>query len=606
MGFEAWASLITVVLVMVAMLSNRIAMDVGMAGGLFLLLLLGVSSVEDAFRGVAHPAVLMIGSLFVVAAGLRETGAIQVFAERFLGRPTNVSGAQLRLMASVALLSGFMNNTPVVAMYLSIVDGWARKIRISPSKLFIPLSFSAILGGRLTLIGSSSNIVAMGLYLQYLDENSALPAGVNEISSMKQFWGPGAVGLPITIVGIAFILVFSRWLLPIRKPALEVGPDARKYTVQMEVRPDSPIVNKSIEEAGLRHLPGLFLIEIDRLGELIPAPPPYTLLRAGDVLSLAGILESVVDLRRIRGLVPATDQISKVRAEYSQRILVEAVVSHNSPLNRRTVRQSWFRTIYNAAVIAVHRNGEQIKTKVGDIVLKAGDTLLLETHRGFVEAHHNSPDFFLVSGVQGSTPIRHERAWVAVALFGIFVVCLGFTNVEPVVAAFGCALGMVLTGCLSRAEAHRSVDWQVLVIIACALGIGGALQQTGAAAYLATRILDFFIGSGFGPHGMLFVIFMLCAVLAQVITNNGSAAVMFPIAMVTARGLGVSAEPFLFSLMMGAGSSFATPLSYQTNLMVYGPGGYRFSDFVYLGIPLTLLMGFVTTLACPFAFPFHP
>ena len=191
MGFEAWASLITVVLVMVAMLSNRIAMDVGMAGGLFLLLLLGVSSVEDAFRGVAHPAVLMIGSLFVVAAGLRETGAIQVFAERFLGRPTNVSGAQLRLMASVALLSGFMNNTPVVAMYLSIVDGWARKIRISPSKLFIPLSFSAILGGRLTLIGSSSNIVAMGLYLQYLDENSALPAGVNEISSMKQFWGPG-------------------------------------------------------------------------------------------------------------------------------------------------------------------------------------------------------------------------------------------------------------------------------------------------------------------------------------------------------------------------------------------------------------------------------
>ena len=289
MGFEAWASLITVVLVMVAMLSNRIAIDVGMAGGLFLLLLLGVSSVEDAFRGVAHPAVLMIGSLFVVAAGLRETGAIQVFAERLLGRPTNVFVAQLRLMAPVAILSAFMNNTPIVAMYLSIVDGWARKIRISPSKLFIPLSFAAILGGRLTLIGSSSNIVAMGLYLQYLDKNSPLPAGVNEISSMKQFWGPGAVGLPITIVGIAFILVFSRWLLPTRKPALEVGPDARKYTVQMEVRPDSPIVNKSIEEAGLRHLPGLFLIEIDRLGEPIPAPPPYISLRAGDVLSLAGI-----------------------------------------------------------------------------------------------------------------------------------------------------------------------------------------------------------------------------------------------------------------------------------------------------------------------------
>ena len=304
--------------------------------------------------------------------------------------------------------------------------------------------------------------------------------------------------------------------------------------------------------------------------------------------------------------MPATDQISKVHADDSQRILVEAVVSHNSPLNRQTVRQSRFRTVYNAAVIAVHRNGEQIKAKVGDIVLKAGDTLLLETHRGFVEAHHNSPDFYLVSGVEDSTPIRHERAWVAATLFGILVVCLGFTNVQPVVAAFGCALGMVVTGCLSRAEAHSSVDYQVLVIIACALGIGGALTQTGAASYLATRILDFCSGSGFGPHGMLFVIFMLCAVLAQVITNNGSAAVMFPIAMITARGLGVSTEPFLFALMMGAGSSFATPLSYQTNLMVCGPGGYRFSDFVFLGIPLTLLMGFVTTLACPLAFPFHP
>jgi len=605
MGYDAWATLLTVVLVMVAMLSNRLAIEVSMAAGLFLLLLLGVSSVEDAFRGVAHPAVLMIGSLFVVAAGLRETGAIQGFAERLLGRPTNVSVAQLRLMAPVALLSAFMNNTPVVAMYLSIVDGWARKIRISPSKLFIPLSFAAILGGRLTLIGSSSNIVAMGLYLQYLDENrSPLQAGVNEISSLKQFWGPAAVGLPLAIIGIVFILLFSRWLLPTRKPALEVGPDARKYTVQMEVQAGSPIVDKSIEEAGLRHLPGLFLIEIDRLGESMPAPSPYTSLRAGDVLSLAGILESVVDLRRIRGLVPATDQISKVHADDSQRMLVEAVVSHNSPLIGQTVQQSRFRTVYNAAVIAVHRNGEQIKAKIGNIALKAGDTLLLETHRGFVDAHHNSPNFYLVSGVEGSTPVRHERAWVAATLFGILVVCLGFTNVEPVVAAFGCALGMVVTGCLSRAEARTSVDWQVLVIIACALGIGGALTQTGAAAHLAAQILDLCSGLGFGPHGMLFVIFMLCASLAQVITNNGSAAVMFPIAMVTAGGLGVSTEPFLFALIMGAGASFATPLSYQTNLMVYGPGGYRFSDFVLIGVPLTLLLGFVTTLVCPLVFPF--
>ena len=307
MNADAWITCGTVALVMLLMLGNRISIDVAMVSGLVLLLLFRVVDVETALSGFSHPAVLMIASLFVVAAGLRRTGAIQSLAERLLGRPETVAVAQFRLMAPVALMSAFVNNTPIVAMYLPVIGEWARRIRVSPSKLFMPLSFAAILGGKITLIGSSSNIVVMGLYLRHLEQNypSFQPSEI--LSPVKQFWGPAVLGLPTTIAGIAFVVVLSRWLLPSRKPTPQYVLDTRKYTVQMDIQGDSPIIGKSIEDAGLRHLPGLFVTEVERAAEVIPAPSRHFTLRAGDRLSFAGILESVVDLRQIRGLTPATD-----------------------------------------------------------------------------------------------------------------------------------------------------------------------------------------------------------------------------------------------------------------------------------------------------------
>ncbi len=579
------------------LLTNKVPVEIAMMAALVANIAVGGLSLEQALVGFAHPAVLLIAALFVVAQGLAETGATQRIAEGMLGRPTSVAKAQLRLMIPVSLLSGFMNNTPIVAMYMPIVGDWARKIRVSPSKLFLPLSFAAILGGRLTAIGSSSNLVILGQYRAQTPLEEAL-------SPSMLFWAPAALGAPTLVLGIAFVVLTSRWLLPERRPALSSSQDARRYTVQMEVQADSPIVGKTIESAGLRQLPGLFLSEIERGDELIPAPSPHATLQAGDTLSFAGILESVVDLRKIRGLVPATDQVNKLSPDLGERTLVEAVVSHNSPLAGRSVRESRFRTTYNAAIVAVHRNGERINAKVGDIHLRAGDTLLLEAHRGFVDGYRNSDDFYLVSAVAGSAPVRHEKAWLALAIFGGLIACFSMTNVPPVVLGLGAAVAMVATGCAPIGVARASINLQVVIVIACALGLGAAIQHSGAAEQIAAELLQACNSMGFGPTGMLFVIALLAATFAQALTNNGAAALMYPITIATAEGLGVSATPFIFVLLLGCGLSFATPIGYQTNLMVYGPGGYRFMDFTLIGVPLTLLLATVGALLAPLFFPF--
>ncbi len=597
---DAWLCTATLLVLLCVLGAGVAPLEIAMLAALAAQTLFGILPLTDALAGFAHPALMMIAALFVVAAGLTETGATQAIAQRLLGRPTSVAAAQLRLMGPVAALSAFLNNTPIVAMYLPIVSDWARKIRVSPSKLYLPLSFAAILGGRLTLIGSSSNLVVMGQYRRLWESSP----GVAPLSGAMELWGPATLGLPALVLGGAYLLATSKWLLPERKPAQVSTLDARRYTVQMEVRPDSPVAGRSIEQAGLRHLPGLYLSEIERDGQSLPAPPPTAVLQAGDVLSFAGILESVVDLRKVRGLVPATNQVDKLAAREGDRSLVEAVVSHNSPLAGRTVRESRFRTAYNAAIIAVHRNGEQIHAKVGDIRLRAGDTLLLDTHRGFVDGYRNSDHFYLVSAVEGATHPRHEKAGRAIAIFVAVVALLAFSGQPPALVALLGAIAMVGSGCVTAGVARASVNLQVLVVIASALGLGAALERSGAAEAFAGTILGAAASFGLGSSAMLFVVAVLTAALAQVLTNNGAAALMFPIAIAAAHDLGVRETPFVFVLLMACGLTFLTPIGYPTNLMVYGPGGYRFLDFTRIGAPLALLLAAMAALLAPLVFPF--
>ncbi len=602
---QTWFVSAVLTLVIVLLASNRVAVDVAMVGGLALILLGdsaigGILTLDQALQAYANPALLLIGSLFIVAAGLTETGAIQDIAKRLLGHPPTAGRAQLRLMAPVALLSGFMNNTPIVAMYLPIVQDWARRLRMSPSKLLLPLSYAAILGGKLTLIGTASNVILAELYQAQVARGTWVAA--ESLDSASLFWGIAALGAPTTIGGVLLVLALSRWLLPDRA-SIEIKQQPRSYQVRVRVDTNSPVAGKTVHDAGLRNLPGLFLTQVERAGEIRLATPD-TKLRSGDLLAFVGVLQSVVDLRKMRGLTPLGEEEEIEDApppSGPQRVLVEAVVARSSALEGRTPRDSGFRARHNAAIVAVHRDGEAVKGKIGEIVLRAGDTLLLDTPPDAARAIQSSTDFYLASSVEDSRSLRHDRAPVALAIVALLVLLLTSSVIEPALAALTCAGLMVLTRCIPSALARGSIQWPVLIVIGSALAMGAAVKNTGLASLIAQGLLA--LCHGAPSNVVIFAVFLLTAAFAQLITSNGAAVLMFPVAMATAQATGVGAQAMLFTLMIAAGSTFVSPVAYQTNLMVYGPGGYHFMDFVRMGLPLTLLLGAICALLAPFVYP---
>jgi di/tricarboxylate transporter len=589
MNLEAWIAVAVVALVIALLVFTRFAADVVLVAGVTLLLVSGVLSPAEALAGLSNEGMATVAVLYVVAAGLRETGAVAWLVQGVLGRPRSLFNAQLRLMTPVAAASGFMNNTPVVAMFLPAVIDWARQNRLPVSRLLIPLSYASILGGTCTLIGTSTNLVVNGL----LTSHAGLPGlGMFDITR---------VGLPAALIGIAYLMLLGRWLLPDRRPVMDPQDDPRRYTVEMLVQSSSPLAGKSVEEAGLRHLPGMYLVEIERDGEVIPAIAPHQRLKGGDRLVFAGILDSVVDLQRFRGLVPATDQVFKLDVPRPERSLVEAVVSDSGPLVGKSIREGRFRNLYNAAVIAVARNGERVQKKIGDIVLRPGDTLLLEADPSFVERQRNSRDFFLVSRLENSHPLRHERAVTALLILAAMVVAVSAGWVSMLQGALVAAGFMLVTRCVTGGAARAAVDWQVLIAIAASFGLGSALEKTGAAQHIAEQLIALAQGS---PWGTLAVVYLVTMLFTELITNNAAAVLVFPIALSTSQSLGVNFLPFAITIMMAASASFSTPIGYQCNLMVYGPGGYRFTDYFRVGIPLNFLMAAVTIVIVPLVWGF--
>ena len=453
----------------------------------------------------------------------------------------------------------------------------------------IPLSYASIVGGTCTLIGSSTNLVVNGLLIS--------ETGSDGLAMLELAW----VGIPLMLMVFTFIIIGSKWLLPERLPAISRYDDAREYTVEMLVEEGSILGGKSIEEAGLRQLPGMFLIEIERQGQIIAAVSSYEILRDGDRLVFAGVIESVVDLQKIQGLKPASKQIYKLGSSRQDRVLVEAVVSDSCPLAGKTVCKGRFRSYYNAVIIAVARNGKRIHQKTGDIILHPGDTLLLEAHHSFAEQQRNSRDFYLVSKIDGSSRPQYQKAMLAMSILVLMVVFVSTGWLSMLKASLLAAGMMIMTRCTSGREARRSVDWQILIVIAASFGLGSALYSTGAAETIAGSLIEL-AGGSLGTS--LALMFFVTALLSAAVTNNAAAVIMFPIAVTTANNLAVNIMPFVITLMVAASTSLATPVGYQTNLMVYGVGGYRFSDYLRIGIPLTILVGIMTIILVPLIWHF--
>jgi di/tricarboxylate transporter len=589
MSWEGWTTIGVLTLSLGVLAFTRYGADLVLAGALTVLLTLGIVSPGEALAGGSNEAVLTVGVLFVVAEGLRQTQVMAFLAARVLGRPRSVVLAQLRLLLPMSFASAFIYNTPLVAMMLPVVKEWTRRNRIPASKMLIPLSFAIILGGLCTMIGTSTNLIVNGLLVSQTNHPGLRLFDIT--------W----VGVPCAVAGLGYLLLVSPWSLPQRQPAFSAKDDPREYTVEMIVEPGSPLVGKTIEQAQLRHLPGLFLVEIERHGQVLPAVGPQEQLQGDDRLVFVGVVESVIDLQKFRGLRPATEQVYKLDSPRSHRCLIEAVVSNTCPLVGRSIREGRFRTAYNAVVIAVGRNGERLRGKLGDVVLQAGDVLLLEAHPWFIDQQRDSRDFFLISPVENSTPPRHERAWVASAILVGMALTAGLGWLSVLNAALLAAGLMLLAGCCSGPEARRSVDWQVLVVIAASLGLGRAMQRSGAAEAIALPIIHLAQQS---PWLALTLIYALTMSFTETLSHTASVALVFPIALATANSLMVSFLPFTIAIMIAGSCGFATPLASAATLLVYGPGGYRFSDYLKIGIPLNLLVGAVTVSVTPLVWPF--
>lgn len=587
MAVEAWITLGVVALATVAMARERLGPDLVMFSALSVLILAGVLEPAAALAGFARPETATIAVLFVCAAAIQETGALHLVSRLIFGRTRQPTVALFRLVVPTAFMSAFMNNTPIVAMFVPMVRSYARQIGLAPSRFLIPLSYAAMFGGTCTLIGTSANLVVSGL----LEQSGQAHMGMLEIAK---------IGLPSTVVGIAYLLTLGRRLLPDRSHPIEsAAASRREYLVELEVAPDSPLVGRSIEDAGLRSLPGLFVVAIRRAdGSVVRPVAPHDRVQRGDHLVLTGIASTVEDVaRQFPGLHPVgAPDLDEAHG------LFEVVISHRSPLVGMTVRDAEFRRRYDAAILAVHRAGVRLEQKIGDIELRAGDTLILTASPGFRRAWQDDAAFYLVSELLTEPPQRYRKAHLAMATLGCVMIVPALTEVPMLVSALGGLLLLLATGCVTARTARNALNWPVLVLIGSAFGVSAAMERSGAAAAFASALVG--LTEPLGPRATLAGVYLLGVLFASFISNAAAAALLFPVAMTAAEGGGHDPRPFALALAMAASAGFSTPIGCKPNLLVYGPGGYRYGDFTRVGLPLNVLFLVLAVVLIPWIWPF--
>jgi di/tricarboxylate transporter len=581
---DAWITLAVVVLVLATLVRGRISPAVVVFGGAVAVLVLGVIEPEQAFSGFSNSAPITVAALYVLAAGIEKTGALTPVMQSTLGDRGWYRRPLVRTLVPTVGASAFLNNTPIVAMLIPQVTAWASRRGVSVSKLLMPVSFAAVLGGLLTVIGTSTNLVVSG-------QMGSL--GLEEIG----FFEIGRLGLPIAVVGLVAVILLAPRVLPARRSArAEMEEEGRRFSVEMLVEPGGAIDGKTVEQARLRHLSGLFLASVDRGDTTIAPVRPETVLRGGNRLHFVGSIEKVVDLQEMRGLRSAELEHVLDLEDPSVRYF-EAVVGSRSPLVGSTLRDVGFRSTYQAAVLGIHRSGHLVEGRLGTQKIRMGDTLILVSDPGFRDRWRDRADFLLVAEVDGTPPVATSKAWIPVGLL-LGVVGLAATGVFPILeGALLAAVLLVATRVLTPLEARRAIDIEVIVVIASAFGLAAAMQASGLASTVATGLVEVF--GGFGERGVLLGLVLATMILTEMVTNNAAALLMLPIAVSAATASGLDPRGAAIAVAVSASASFLSPIGYQTNMMVYGPGGYRFSDYARLGWVLSLTVVVATVLLVP-------
>jgi di/tricarboxylate transporter len=535
------------------------------------LLVGNVITPAEALKGLSNQQIILIFLLVLVTAGIRLIFGSELFSKIF---SPNLRPKQflLRMMMTVSSVSAFLNNTPIVAFMIPYVKDWAQKNGHPASKFLIPLSFATVLGGMITVIGTSTNLVLNGLIQEY-----KLP-----LLGFEDFFYLGVI---VTLVGWAYFYFIGYDLLPSNENKLEtLRENVKEYIVETEVFPGSRLIGKSVKDAGLRNLQDLFLVEIIRGEDVISPVAPEEMLRVGDNLFFSGNTSAIYNLiKDDNGLGIPHQQSAEMDGHFH---FVESVIPANSSLIGDRVKDSDFRKKFNSSVIAVHRNGRRVPGKVGELTLAGGDFLLLLAAEGEDGANYEKDLYFVSPSKRIEKPRPAWTVWLGYACFAALLA--GITNFIPLFSAsLGILIVLVLAGILTSTELRRELDLGLLMVLVCSLAIGVALEKSGTASLLANLIING--AKSMGAVGVLAGLFLITIMLTSLITNAAAVSIVFPIAMSIAEQMQLPYTPFFMAIAFAASGDFMTPIGYQTNLMVYGPGGYTFRDFLKVGTILTLL-----------------
>jgi di/tricarboxylate transporter len=588
-----------IALAFVLFVTEALPVDVTAITVLGILLLMGMVTPHQAISGFSNPAVVTIALLFVLSQALQKTRILEYLIVKinWVFERSFVLGLGVYLLC-IALASALINNTAIVAIFIPLTIRLAQTYRISPSKLLIPLSYAAILGGTLTLVGTSTNLLVNSIYTEQV---SAVPLG------MFEFARYGIIELTI---GLVFVLLVGQRLLPSRTVTSSLTRSFHMggFLTEVKILPDSPLIGKTCMERGINQNYDITVLDILRGDQVITTNIRNTVLKAGDVLFIRGALENFLRLKEVEKVAMLTDQkLTQEELQRENNVLVECLLTDKSDLIGKSLKDVNFRRRFGSFVLAIRREGAILRRKIAHVVLAAYDTLLVYGPREKIHAMAASPDFIVMSELD--VTLRKQRFWWMSILVILAVVLLAALRIVPVLkgALIGVAVLLVLR-LITPHESYQAIRWQVIILIAALIPLGHALQESGTARWVGDLLfrLSAFFPEAIQPMVMLSILYLLTVIMTEISSNAVTAIIMTPIALALALHMGLEPRPFIFAVCFAASASFITPIGYQTNLMVYGPGGYKFIDYVRVGFPLALILWVAATFLIPVLWPFQP
>ena len=597
MNFEILIVLSLIVLAFSLFVTEKFPLDVTALLILSILLIGQFLTIEEAISGFSNPAVITIGLLFILSYALQKTRILEyliIRINKLVSRSKNL-GLGVYLL-TIAIASALMNNTAIVAVFMPVTIRLAHQYKVSPSKLLIPLSYAAIMGGTLTLVGTSTNLLVNAIYV----DNGGVSLGMFEFAQYG--WIPLTIGL-----------VYVIWIAPLILPSRTITSSLTKsyhmagYLTEMKISNDSPLVGKTCRDRNINQNYDVMVLDIQRDGYLISTKVGEKLIQAGDILFVKGSVESFLRMKEVEKIFLLTDEkLTQKELEQEDNVLMECMLTDKSDIVGKTLMQSNFRKRFRTFILAIRRDGLIIRKKIAHVILHTYDTLLIYGGRKEIDKLASRGDFILLGEVQADL-VKSRFWWVSILAIITTIILAAFGILPILKGAIISAVILLLLRIISPNEAYQSIHWQVIVLIAALIPLGIAIESTGTAAFIGQLISE--TVSDFSPNKqpyiLLGLIYLITMILTEVSSNTATAIIMAPIVMAVTNQMGIDARPFIFAVCFAASASFVTPVGYQTNLMVYGPGGYKFSDFIKVGLPLSIIFWLLAILFIPIIWPFQ-